>query len=63
MSNRFVVFKALECLGYASFHGDVNVAFFVVPLEVDAATLLCFPVFRYWIVFFERVSEVTGVIV
>ena len=46
---------------YISWHRQVDLAFFVVPVEGDAVVFRSFPIFCHGVVLFECVIQVVGV--
>ena len=46
-SLRLFMFEALEGFANVAFHGNVDVAFVVIPIEVDADVVTARPIFGY----------------
>ena len=57
-SERGWVLEFRECAFDVAGHGDVNVSFFVLPVESEAAVQGAFPVDGQLVIFFDRVDEV-----
>ena len=50
--------ESLEGAGNVAFHGNVDIAFVVVPVDVEAAVVLALPVFCDCVARLESVSKV-----
>ena len=60
---RFRMLESLEGLLDVAFHGEVDVTFFVMPVEVHSAVFLAFPVFSDYVVLLECINKVMSAFV